>query len=62
MFHAKVGGKLAALCILDSGIDTLVNSIKEGLLATAEGVLGKQDEDSTFGHKRSFGTQALKHD
>ena len=38
----KVGGKFAALCILDSAIDTLVNSLKEGLLATAEEVLGRR--------------------
>ena len=42
MFQAKVGGKFAALPILDSDIDTLANSLKEGLLATAEGVLGRQ--------------------
>ena len=42
VFQAKVGGKFAALCILDSDIDTLANSLKEGLLATADGVLGRQ--------------------
>ena len=56
MFQAKVGGKFAALCILDSDIDTLdndidtldndieilANSLKEVLVATAEGVLGRQ--------------------
>ena len=42
MFQAKVGGKFAALCILDSDIDTFSNSVKEGLLATTEGVLGRQ--------------------
>ena len=42
VFNAKVGGKFSALCILDSDTDTLVNSLKEGLLATAEGVLGRQ--------------------
>ena len=42
MFQAKVGGKFAALSILDSDIDTLANSLKEGLLAAAEGVLGRQ--------------------
>ena len=36
VFQAKVGGKFAALYILDSEIDTLVNSLKEGLLATVE--------------------------
>ena len=42
VFQAEVGRKFAALCILDSDIDTLANSLKEGLLATAEGVLGRQ--------------------
>ena len=42
VFNAKVGEKFAALCILDSAIDTLVNSLKEGLLTTAEGVIGRQ--------------------
>ena len=42
VLQAKVGGKFAALCIFDSDIDTLVNSLKEGLLATAEGVLWRQ--------------------
>ena len=42
MSQAKVGGKFAALYILDSKIDTLANSLKEGLLSTAEEVLGRQ--------------------
>ena len=42
MFQAKVGGKFAAQCILDSEIDTFANSIKEELLATTEGVLWRQ--------------------
>ena len=42
VFQAKVDGKFAALCILDSEIDTLANSLKEGLLATAEEVLGRR--------------------
>ena len=42
MFQAKVGGKFAALYILDSKIDTLANSLKEGLLSTAEEVLGRE--------------------
>ena len=48
VFQAKVGEKFAALCILDSDIDTLANSLKEGLLATAEGVLGRQRMKSHF--------------
>ena len=50
VFQAKVGGTLTALCALDSDVDTLANSIKEGLLSTAEEVLGRQEEDSTLGH------------
>ena len=42
MFQAKVGGKVAALCVLGSDIDTIANSLKEGLLSTAEEVLGSQ--------------------
>ena len=42
MFQAKVSGKFAGLCILDSYIDTLANSLKEGLLSTAKGVLRRQ--------------------
>ena len=42
MFQAYTGGKFAALCVLDSDVDTLANSLKEGLLSTAEEVLGRQ--------------------
>ena len=40
--QGKVGGRFAALCILDSDVDILGNSLKEGLLSTAEEVLGRQ--------------------
>ena len=42
MFLAKVGGKFAALCILESDVDTLENSLKEVLLSTASEVPGRQ--------------------
>ena len=42
VFQAKVGGRFAARCVLDSDVDTLVNSLKEGLLSTVEEVLGRQ--------------------
>ena len=42
MFQAKVGGKFAAFCILDSDANTLANSLKEGLVSTVEEVLGRQ--------------------
>ena len=57
LFRAKVGGKFAALCVLDSDVDTLANSLKEVLLSTAEKVLERQrKKDSTLGHKRSSGS------
>ena len=39
---AEAGRKFAVLCILDSHVDTLANSLKEVLLSTAEEVLGRQ--------------------
>ena len=42
MFKAQVGGKFAALNILDSEVDTLACDIKEVLLTTAEEVLGRK--------------------
>ena len=42
MFHAKVGGKFAAFCVLDSDVDTHANSLREGLLSTAEEVLVRE--------------------
>ena len=42
VFQAKVGGKFAALCILHSDVETLANSLKEGLLSAAEEVFGRQ--------------------
>ena len=38
----KVGGKIAALYILDSDVDSLGNSRKEVLISTAEAVLARQ--------------------
>ena len=42
VFQVRVGGKFAALCVLDIEADTLANSLKEELLSIAEGVLGRQ--------------------
>ena len=36
VFQPQIGGKFAALCVLDSDVDTLANSLKKGLLSTAE--------------------------
>ena len=37
-----MGERFAAFRVLDSDIDTLANSLKEGVLSTAEAVLGTQ--------------------
>ena len=42
MMMMMVGRKFSALCVLDSDVDTIANSLKEGLLLTAEEVLGRQ--------------------
>ena len=42
VFQAQVGGKFAALQILDKDVDTLANGIKDVLLTTAEEVLGRE--------------------
>ena len=42
VFQAQVGGKFAALNIIDCDIDTLSNNIKETLITTADEVLGKK--------------------
>ena len=41
-FQAKVDGKFAAFCVIDLDVDALANSLKEGLLSTADEVLGRQ--------------------
>ena len=46
MFQAKVGEKFAALCVLDSDVETLANSLKEVLLSAAEEVLWRQRKKS----------------
>ena len=45
MLEARVGGKFAALCVQESDVDILANSVKEVLLSTAEEVLGRLEED-----------------
>ena len=42
MLQAKVCGRFAALCVLDTDVNTLANNLKEGLLSTADGLLGRQ--------------------
>ena len=42
VFQAKVGERFEALCVFDNDVDTLANSLKEGLLSAAEEALGRQ--------------------
>ena len=46
VFYAEVHAKSAALCVLDSDVDTFVYSLKDVLLSTAEEVLGRQRKKS----------------
>ena len=48
VFQAKVGGKFAALCILDSHINTLANSLKKRLL------LGDRGQRFNLGSQTNF--------
>ena len=51
MFQARVGERFLALCVLDSDVGTLANSLKETLLPAAEEVLSRQEVDSTLSQK-----------
>ena len=44
IFQAQVGGKFAALSLLDNDTDTFTSDINEVLLLTAEEVLGRQQK------------------
>ena len=44
MSQAQVGGKFAALCTHNSNVDIYTNSLKEGLLSTAEKVIRRWEK------------------
>ena len=54
VLQTKVGGKFAALCILDNDVETLTNSLKEVLLSTADKVLGRQRKRFNCGSQKWF--------
>ena len=56
MFHAKVGGKFAALCIFDSDTDIFANSLEEGYLQQLKRSLGDMERRFNLGSQRSFGS------
>ncbi|GFR63669.1 RNA-directed DNA polymerase from mobile element jockey-like [Elysia marginata] len=41
-FRAQIGGKFAALTLIDNYVNTMANSLKEVLVSTAEEVLGRK--------------------
>ncbi|GFR59878.1 RNA-directed DNA polymerase from mobile element jockey-like [Elysia marginata] len=41
-FRVQIGGKLAALTLIDNDVDTMANSLKEVFASTAEEVLGRK--------------------
>ena len=49
VFQTQIGGKSAALNLIDREIDTLANNTKEGLLVTFEEVPGMKRRKSRFG-------------
>ena len=56
MFQAKISGKFAALCILLSDVDTIVDSLKKKtILNSHRSLLETEEEDSAFGHKGGCG-------
>ena len=54
VFQAKGSEKFAALCVLDSDVDTLANSLKEGLLLTAQDALGGRGRRFNLGSQTRF--------
>ncbi|GFR71095.1 endonuclease exonuclease phosphatase domain containing protein [Elysia marginata] len=55
-FRAQIGGKFAALTLIDNDVDTMANSVKEVLVSTAEEVLGRKRRTIlTVGLERSAG-------
>ena len=54
VLQTKVGGKFAALCVLDGDVDTLADSLKEVRLSTVEEVLWRQMRRFNFGSQARF--------
>ena len=66
-FMAKVDRKFAALCVLDSNVDTLANNRKGALLSKAEEVLGDRGRRFSLvsdlsDQRNNRSTQVLKQD
>ena len=49
VFRTQIGGKVAALNLIDREIDTIANDIKEGILITVEEVPGRKLRKSRYG-------------
>ncbi len=55
VFQTQIGGKFAALSLIDCKRDTVANDIKEGLLVTVEEVPGGNRENPDLDYKCHFG-------
>ena len=59
VLRAKVGGKFASLCVLDSDVvlaDLAKRSKRSATLNNRKGPWEKKGEDSTYDHKRGSGS------
>ena len=54
MFQTQIGGKFAALNLIDCKRDTIANDINEGLLVTVEEILGGNRENPYLDNERNF--------
>ena len=55
VFQTQIGGKFAALNLIDCKRDTIANDIKEGLLVTVEEIPGRNRENPDVDYERNFG-------
>ena len=54
VFQTQIGGKFAALSLIDCKRDTVANDIKEGLLVTVEEITGGYRENPDFDNEHNF--------
>ena len=59
VFQAQVGGKFAALNIINSNVNNLVDDIKEVLVMPAEYVLGDKERSSSPGSSMRFSISVM---
>ena len=55
VFQTQIGGKFAALNLIDREIDTIANDIKVGLRTAVEEVVEGNGENPDLNYERNFG-------